>query len=1004
MSIYCQIQSNPDCTNDQAIHMLGSIFGHRFIDAFISGGSPANAAPEMGTIAPALMGGISSIAFSLAVVLASALLLTALLNSAQDGEAFGKGSTKATIVMRFLFSWLMLLPTTSGYSIIQVLLMGMVLWSNGSNNKLYQDSITQALYSTPSLNSPTSQESDIWGLRTITIDALRQIHCTNVLNAEFYNLQPTTNAWLNLASPGSLNVPPGWVANNSSPQRVRSLFTIPKYEAAEGYTQATVKGNDVRTFTKATFTYHVGDDGKKIGANTQPICGQRKITLQRFDTEARSLVDSIRKGEKVITQSGNGELKKAVGLSTQEQQDAIQSLVVLNQRIQNLKYNFLMTHLMKLEVWYIEQRVNPNASANASESPFANVNFTSLKTLVDSQVAESNSIVQGAMSGQAGTAYSTALEKLTSMLMGRGWTQAASIRQRVLGFQDEIHKANKAQLMEFTPPVLSESVVQGEQGQAIYASINTAFNAFVDKVTTNQEWNQYVDLEGSTEGVANVDDPGSSLRSALTFVEQNKTFITDLQTSIVYFILHGGSSPSGQSWAKQTSLSTNPMAQYSTETDVIGNIQNAGEYMMAAGKIVSGVKLAIETKILAAKLAPALVLDEMKDRKLSALHMFIENVVYSILGNILIACTILGGYMAIIIPSMPTIFFTTAVVAWFIHIIQAMAGLPLWSLMHMIPERTFAGSQTQGYVTVIALFLRPVLTLIGLWFGYILANPILFYVTDAFWGSQLLTVQSTSGWSLSAVFFGFITFSAWLAVYCTLMLAVCYMIFGLCAQLPNTVLEWLGSSLNAGNWGDSNAKESLQRVGSGDVGGNRGSGGAQTMQKPQGPQPKPNNGGASAGTPGNSMNVGFTPSSNGSASANGITPMPVSARTATTSNSSNTGSGNSTIATGSTSSNNSTGGSAGNTNRGNSPQSQGFAGTATPTGSYGAVATGGTGYASGTTTANVSNMTTQLNKQRPSGMSTKPSAQVPIQSYNSVTAKVGKSRFVGNNKKFSQRM
>ena len=65
MSIYCQIASNPDCSNDQAITMLGSIFGKNFIDAFIFGSSPANAQPDAGTLAPVLMGGIASIAFSL---------------------------------------------------------------------------------------------------------------------------------------------------------------------------------------------------------------------------------------------------------------------------------------------------------------------------------------------------------------------------------------------------------------------------------------------------------------------------------------------------------------------------------------------------------------------------------------------------------------------------------------------------------------------------------------------------------------------------------------------------------------------------------------------------------------------------------------------------------------------------------------------------------------------------------------------------------------------------
>lgn len=73
-----------------------------------------------------------------------------------------------------------------------------------------------------------------------------------------------------------------------------------------------------------------------------------------------------------------------------------------------------------------------------------------------------------------------------------------------------------------------------------------------------------------------------------------------------------------------------------------------------------------------------------------------------------------------------------AVIGWVLHILQAMTGLILWSIMHMIPDRTFVGSQMQGYLTVIALFFRPMLSLMGFYLAFMLSDPIITFTTDEF--------------------------------------------------------------------------------------------------------------------------------------------------------------------------------------------------------------------------------------------------------------------------------
>lgn len=112
MSLFC-LDTDPKCENDAAVNVLSNIFGSKFIEGFVSSGNPAAALPDPTDIAPILMGGMGMVACMLAVVVFVGLTLTALITSAQDGEAFGKGSAKSIIFARFIFSILMLLPTNS---------------------------------------------------------------------------------------------------------------------------------------------------------------------------------------------------------------------------------------------------------------------------------------------------------------------------------------------------------------------------------------------------------------------------------------------------------------------------------------------------------------------------------------------------------------------------------------------------------------------------------------------------------------------------------------------------------------------------------------------------------------------------------------------------------------------------------------------------------------------------------------------------------------------------
>ncbi|MDC5278267.1 DotA/TraY family protein, partial [Acinetobacter baumannii] len=164
------------------------------------------------------------------------------------------------------------------------------------------------------------------------------------------------------------------------------------------------------------------------------------------------------------------------------------------------------------------------------------------------------------------------------------------------------------------------------------------------------------------------------------------------------------------------------------------------------------------------------------------------------MAKVLVMGKLVAIYMAVIIPTLPFVFFFFAVIGWVIHIIQAMVGLLLWSIMHMIPERSFVGSQTQGYLTVVALFFRPMLSLMGFFLAFVISDPLLTFTTDNFF-MIMGAVQFTS-YTLIAALWQFFLLMAWVFLYCTILLPVMFLIFGLPSSLAESVLAWLGTHLS----------------------------------------------------------------------------------------------------------------------------------------------------------------------------------------------------------------
>jgi hypothetical protein len=113
--------------------------------------------------------------------------------------------------------------------------------------------------------------------------------------------------------------------------------------------------------------------------------------------------------------------------------------------------------------------------------------------------------------------------------------------------------------------------------------------------------------------------------------------------------------------------------------------------------------------------------------------------------------------------------------------------------MHMTPDRTFVGSQSQGYLLLLSLFARPALAVVGLFAAMLVSDPIIDFIAKGFFAMRGAVVTSTG--TVGAIS-SFLSFAWWFMVFGLTLLPVLYMTFGLPQILPDHVLRWIGAGVS----------------------------------------------------------------------------------------------------------------------------------------------------------------------------------------------------------------
>ena len=199
------------------------------------------------------------------------------------------------------------------------------------------------------------------------------------------------------------------------------------------------------------------------------------------------------------------------------------------------------------------------------------------------------------------------------------------------------------------------------------------------------------------------------------------------------------------------------------------------------------------------------------------LEYVFDRIIAPLIAKVIFWMNLIAFYFGVLLPSLPYITFFTVVIGWVLSVIQTALVSPIWMLMHMQPESSFIGSQRQGYLMLMSMFVRPMLAVIGLFAAILVSDPVINYVTVAFFSMREALV---GGGGMAASTAQIWQTFWWIGLYAATLLPILYMIFSLPQTMPDEILRWVGGGI--GSLGETNANSGI--TGALDAYGKRGAG------------------------------------------------------------------------------------------------------------------------------------------------------------------------------------
>ncbi|BBU46954.1 hypothetical protein PPTS312_48690 [Pseudomonas putida] len=711
--------SDPSDCSDQSVKMLGRIFGP-VIDTLVNGTDP-NTVQASANILATMFGFFNSGILIIGSLIVSYVAVMGVTNTANDGEAMGKSWSSLWTPVRIVAGGAVLLPTTSGFSFIQLIVLMFSLWGVGFANGTYKAGMAMGVLSPNGIVEGVNSPGNFYGLRDFARSYLAATYCATAANSIYAN------------NP----------ASGAAPE-VRAESSQDKLVTTNGRTE---------------YIFEIKDRNKITNlAGGAPFCGTVKVAVYAAQPQ------------------------------TEAMETALESLRV---NVQGKKREAATGMMKQLDSWVSTWPATINDSGwDAVDSDQFNVIVNEAEQKVATQLYSQVNSDKGDVEG--------GLKDFLDTLTNDGWAAAGGWFQRVGMVRGQIAGVLSEPVGSVSAPSLG-ALPADARASLLTHSVTTVTEAIDKKAEEKPGYKQ--STTSKPEDIASLipKDPNSDINVGSLKADMDSkmsSFVNGVMLNVVEIATGAGSN--GQTplcgTAGQMGGSMNRM-------------KCVGDYLTVARAGILVADVAIKTAGTAIRVVAG-ALSSVKglgngldlDKVVTPLWDWVLTVPVKQLALMASYIEPLAFYFAVFLPSLPYTLFMIVFVGWVLAVLQSIIAAPLWAVMHMTPDRTFVGSQTQGYLLLLSLFARPALAVLGLFAAVLVSDPVIDYIAQGFFAMRGAVVSSSGGVGAISEF---LTFAWWFMVFGLTLLPVLYMIFGLPQTLPDQVLRWIGAGI--GDLGETNA-------------------------------------------------------------------------------------------------------------------------------------------------------------------------------------------------------
>ena len=711
--------------NDITVKTLEYVFGPVVQNLTVGSDPSASGISPVVNVIATMMGFFNSGVLTVATLIVSFITVMGVINTANDGEAFGRNWSSLWTPVRIVAGAAVLLPTGTGYSFIQLLVMMFSLWAVGFANGTFKLGVENGIIAGSLQNvsqqigigstATANKDYPLYNLREFASDYMASAYCAKTVTGVY----------------GA-----GAVTGTNSPDVRLNVFPD------RSVTEAGVKTIHTYEFKDRNAT------GALAGGNA--VCGT--VNLYEYQHRAPTPVN-------------NGSIPLVGFAFDDDARNANnQAISLIRDAVLVAKLNAVRSMMTQIDGWVSTWPTDVGGD-------WSRVNVDQFNQIVMRAQSTMLTDLQGRMAGDP--TLRDLMRRFTNDITKDGWAMAGGYYQRLGGLRDEFRKIYAESPGNMTAPALRwlPNDAKGELARN---------SAIMPAVITRKA------IDGSGYTPVSITDTGN-VRSIVP---------VDLDDVDIDQMGDRGNKMMNSIVGNMMESVTNAAIGADGNVDAMARIKSTGDLLAVANVTVQGFgtlldKAVTGVRAIAGATAGTPIIGGAS-KVADVLGEFVNRIFLEPLKEMAGWLDGLAFYFGVFLPSLPYTIFMIAVVGWILAVLQTVFAAPLWAVMHMTPDRTFIGSQTQGYLMLLSLFMRPVLIIAALFAAMLLANPIILYVSKAFWAMRTANVSSSE--SLGFLI-QFLTYKNWLIMYGFVLLPIVYMIYGLTQALPDAILTWIGAGI-----------------------------------------------------------------------------------------------------------------------------------------------------------------------------------------------------------------